>query len=66
MRIGDEKYIINGKMTLNYTGSEKWGREVHIQVYSGEHRVEKRSGSRDWSRVEIFFLFKNMDTLSWR
>ena len=63
MGIGDERYIITGKMTLNYTNSEKWGQEVHIQVFSKDHKVEKRSGSHNWTRVEIFFPFKDLDIL---
>jgi len=61
--VQDKRIIIKGRMTLNIVNSKKWGHEVHIQVYSREHRVEKRSGSRDWSRVEIFFPFKNLDAL---
>jgi len=28
MGIGEKRYIIDGKMTLNYVDSEKWGREA--------------------------------------
>ena len=63
MGIGGKRYIIDGKMTLNYVDSEKWGREVHIQVFSKNCRVEERSGEREWIRMEIFFPFESLDEL---
>jgi len=60
---GDSRYIIDGTMTLNYVESKKWGREIHIQVFSDECIVQKRSGEKKWSRIEIFFPVTDLDRL---
>jgi len=57
-----QRIIIDGHMSVNLVESVKYGREVHIQVYSSEHRVERRNPSK-WSRTEIYFPVEALDRL---
>ena len=60
--IESQRIVIEGKMSINVVDSAKWGREVHIQVYAPQHRVERRNPS-GWSRTEIYFPLRDLNKL---
>lgn len=52
--MGDKRYKIDGRFSLNVVNSAKYGKEVHFQIYGKEVQEEKRNNS-PWNRTEIYF-----------
>jgi len=60
---GIKRFLLDGQMSLNAVDSVKFGRELHLQVYTKDFFVQEEANESEYRRVEIYLDADMIDKL---